>query len=259
MISTKKKQPDGKFYLIDQRLQNFMNIDDATIQKRLHLMSLSDFGGMASGGVFGQDKPVSKVYTTLNIIDGYQQKKKEQNYSLIQYEEMKEEEGAAVNADAGLLDNSSFVSNKYVVNESNPLSPIRPFNSFSIKAVEYGKTKTKFDMEFRSNVWIISKNQDLMDQYLESIGIGILSHLNTEDGVNPRFTTLLFLDFFKKVDQMSADDIFRELHLTIEEIEVIGTSLRIDSKTGKTVIDLDFGFTFGQILSESEGSSSKVQ
>lgn len=71
IISTKNKQPDGKFYLIDRRLQEFMNIDDAHIQKRIHLMSLSDFGGLG-GSPFGKDKPTSKVYTTLNIIDGYQ-------------------------------------------------------------------------------------------------------------------------------------------------------------------------------------------
>lgn len=100
-------------------------------------------------------------------------------------------------------------------------------------------------MEYRSHVWLISKNQELVDQYLGSIGLAILSHLNTDDGVNPRFTTLLFFDFFKKIDQMSAVDTFRSLNLKIEQIEVFGTSLRIDSKTGKTVIDLDFCFTFG--------------
>ena len=51
LCSIKKKQPNGKMYLVDQRLQEFMNIDDPSIQKRLHLMSLSDFG---SGGLFGQ-------------------------------------------------------------------------------------------------------------------------------------------------------------------------------------------------------------
>lgn len=150
------------------------------------------------------------------------------------------------NIDRGLLD--SYVQSKFV-NDQNPLQPVRPFNSFTIKAIEFGKTTTKFDMEYRSHVWLISKNQDLVDQYLESVGHGILSHLNTEDGVNPRFTTLLFFDFFKKVDQMSANDTYRGLYLTIEQIEVLGTSLRIDSKTGKTVIDLDYCFTFGQTVS----------
>lgn len=71
IVSTKNKQPDGKLYMIDMRLQEFVNVNDPTIKKRLHLMSLSDFGSLSSGGLFGQDKPVSKVYTPLNIIDGY--------------------------------------------------------------------------------------------------------------------------------------------------------------------------------------------
>lgn len=105
LCSIKQKQPDGKMYLVDERLQEFINMDDASIRKRLHLMSLSDFGG---GGMFGQlDQPVSKVYTTLNIIDGYQQRKKDGPAS--RFEEEKEE---CEPSESGILD--SLASTKYI-------------------------------------------------------------------------------------------------------------------------------------------------
>lgn len=87
---------------------------------------------------------------------------------------------------------------------------------------------------------------------MESVGLSILSHLNTSNA-NPRFSTLLFFEFFKKMDQLSAIDTYRNLGLKIEQIEVFGTSLRIDSKTGKTVIYLDFCLTIGQNIGTCPG------
>jgi tRNA A37 N6-isopentenylltransferase MiaA len=53
-----------KTYLLDERVQEFMQIDDPKILKKLVLMSLSQ-----------NQEPVSKVYTKLNIIDEYQTSK----------------------------------------------------------------------------------------------------------------------------------------------------------------------------------------
>jgi len=112
-------------------------------------MSLSDSG---LGGAFGnqQDKPVSKVYTKLNIIDGYQERR-----GAGQHNENEEEKESAQRP--GLLDD--FAPGKLPsLGQDQVLSPITPFNSFTVKAIEFGRSNTKFDLAYKSHVWIISKN-----------------------------------------------------------------------------------------------------
>ena len=74
---------------------------------------------------------------------------------------------------------------------------------FQIKMVDEGRMTQKMDCEFRGDVWIISKAKSLVNRYLKSINLNKLEDLNIKrsDRIrNPRFSTLLFFDFFKKVD-----------------------------------------------------------
>ena len=82
-------------------------------------------------------------------------------------------------------------------NEAPEIQPV--YDSFSVKIVDHGINTTKFELSFKNNFWIISKSQDLVDEYLDSINTKLLSSLNVEKQ-NPRFSTLLFFDFFKKTD-----------------------------------------------------------
>ena len=170
-----------KTYLLDKRVQEFLQIEDPQILKKLVLMSLSQ-----------NQEPVSKVYTKLNIIDEYRNKKNE--------------------------------------------SPQTVYDSFSVKVVDHGVNTTKFELSFKNNFWIISKSQDLVDQYLDSINTKLLSSLNVEKQ-NPRFSTLLFFDFFKKTDQYSQIDVFRTLDLQLLNIDVRDADLTIDPQ-GKTIINI---------------------
>jgi hypothetical protein len=54
---------------------------------------------------------------------------------------------------------------------------------------------------------------------LDSIELKKEIDLNTVDK-NPKFSTLLFFDFFKKVDQFSCFDVFRSLHMNVKSVEV---------------------------------------
>lgn len=126
---------------------------------------------------------------------------------------------------------------------------------FSAKVVDEGRATSKLDLEYRGNVWIMSKNREVMHKYLKSIGLNSLSELEVTQVVkgqvntkptNPRFSTLIFFEFFKKVDPLSQRDGYRHLDLKIENMEVTEAELGIDAATAKTVINLEMAFTFSQ-------------
>jgi hypothetical protein len=100
------------------------------------------------------------VYTKLNIIDEYQSK---------------------TNLSAFSETMSSLESSQKKVSEPN--SPIKEesYDSFNIKVIDRGTKMTKFDLSFKGNVWILSKNQELVDSYIESVGVKMLSGLNLKN------------------------------------------------------------------------------
>lgn len=116
------------------------------------------------------------------------------------------------------------------------------YDSFSIKIMDHGLNTTKFDLSYKNYVWIVSKNQEMVDQYLESINVSLLSDLNIQNR-SPRFSTLLFFDFFKKQDNFAQIDVFRNLALKVDKIEVKTTDLKID-QSGKAVIYLGVDLSF---------------
>lgn len=106
-------------------------------------------------------EPISKVYTKLNIIDEYQSKGNLSSFS----ETMQS------------LDSHS---QKRLSEEPN--SPQKDtYGSFNIKVIDRGTKHTKFDLSFKGNVWILSKNQELVDAYIESIDVKMLSGLNVKN------------------------------------------------------------------------------
>jgi hypothetical protein len=52
------------------------------------------------------------------------------------------------------------------------------FETFSVKVVDHGVNTTKFDLCYKNNFWILSKPQELVDEYLDSINVKLLSALN---------------------------------------------------------------------------------
>lgn len=63
----------GKMYLIDQRVQDFLKITDPEIKSKLVMMSLSKNSSSPFGkiGMLDHTQPKGKVFTKLNIVDGY--------------------------------------------------------------------------------------------------------------------------------------------------------------------------------------------
>lgn len=51
-------------YMLDRRVQEFLMIDDPVILQKIVMMSLST-------NFLSSNQPISKVYTKLNIVDGY--------------------------------------------------------------------------------------------------------------------------------------------------------------------------------------------
>jgi len=99
------------------------------------------------------------VYTKLNIIDEYQTK---------------------TNLPAFSETMSSLENSQKKVSE--PTSPLKEtYDSFNIKVIDRGTKLTKFDLNFKGNVWILSKNQDHVDSYIESVGVKMLSGLNLKN------------------------------------------------------------------------------
>ena len=90
-------------------------------------------------------------------------------------------------------------------------------NNFTIIPTDKGNLTTKYDLSFKAHVWIVSKNHKDVEQYIKSLELTKEKDLNTVDK-NPKFSTLLFFDFFKKVDSFSAVDVFRSLFLNIRSI-----------------------------------------
>ena len=97
----------------------------------------------------------------------------------------------------------------------------------------------------------MSKNQKEVESYLKSIETSKEIDLNTVNG-NPRFTTLLFFDFFKKVDTFSGLDVFRGLNMTIKSLDVNSAELKIDSSTGKSIINLEIFINYSQRINGKE-------
>ena len=87
------------------------------------------------------------------------------------------------------------------------------------------------------------KNQDFVDQYLDTLNIKLISDLNVRYQP-PRFSSLLFFDFFKKTDQLSSCDVFKNLKLDIKKIIIRDTDLNINPDTAKTVIKFDIIIVF---------------
>lgn len=144
-------------------------------------------------------EPTSKVYTTLKIIDEYQPVSTADSPEPLDTEEMLSPKEQTVDV----------------------------YDSFSIKIMDHGLNTTKFDLSYKNYVWIVSKNQEMVDQYLESINVSLLSDLNIQNR-SPRFSTLLFFDFFKKQDNFAQIDVFRNLALKVDKIDVKTADLKID-------------------------------
>ena len=91
---------------------------------------------------------------------------------------------------------------------------------FNVKILDQGKSTVKLELEFNHNIWIISKTKESLDQYLKSINVDNLSDLNqiSEEKIikNPCFSTLLYFDFFKKMDLLTQTDTYRLLKIKIE-------------------------------------------
>ena len=137
-------------YLTEKRVQEFLQISDAEILMKIRLMQMSS-----------NSEPISKVYTKLNIIDEYQSKGNLSSFS----ETMQ-----------------SLDSHSQKKLSEEPNSPQKDtYGSFNIKVIDRGTKHTKFDLSFKGNVWILSKSQDLVDAYIESIDVKMLSGLNVKN------------------------------------------------------------------------------
>ena len=125
--------------------------------------------------------PTSKVYTQLNIVDEYR--------------------------DSSTNDQSLESKNSF---EQIKFAQLQNMKAFNVKVLDQGKSTVKLELEFNQHIWIISKTKDSIDQYLKSINVESLSDLNltkTEEKEKiiktPSFSTLLFFDFFKKMDLLT--------------------------------------------------------
>ena len=137
-------------YLMDKRVQKFLQIEDPNIIQKIFMMS------------FQQQQPTSKIYTTLNIIDEYQKNREDE----LDLDEDKTDVSMLITESAKL----SFISQENALCDA--------YDGFSIKVMDHGINTTKFDLSYKAYTWILSKNQELVDWYLESIGIKLLSDLN---------------------------------------------------------------------------------
>ena len=122
--------------------------------------------------------------------------------------------------------------------------------------MDQGKNTVKLELEFNHNIWIISKTKESLDQYLKSINVENLSELNQtlDEKVikNPCFSTLLYFEFFKKMDLLTQTDTYRLLKLKIEQIEVLKSEISIDNNSAKSIINIDIQFKFSQELSSDQ-------
>ena len=175
------------------------------------------------------NEPISKVYSTLNIIDEYQKSDKSQQLSN--------------------FSETMSTLNKSTDEELKASQVI--LNNFTITPVDKGNLTTKYDLSYQSHVWIMSKNQKEVNSYLKSIEKSKETELNTVNS-NPSFTTLLFFDFFKKVDTFSGLDVFRGLNLNIKSLDVNSADLKIDSSSGKSIINLEIFINFSQKFNGKE-------
>lgn len=127
---------------------------------------------------------------------------------------------------------------------------------FNVKILDQGKSTVKLELEFNHNIWIISKTKESLDQYLKSINVENLSDLNqiSEEKIikNPCFSTLLYFDFFKKMDLLTQTDTYRLLKIKIEQIEVLKSEISIDNNTAKSIINIDIQFKFSQELTSEQ-------
>jgi hypothetical protein len=61
------------------------------------------------------------------------------------------------------------------------------------------------------NIWIISKNKLICNQFLSELGVNSIEDLNQNNG--HLFPILLFFEFFKKQDSVTQINAYRDLKL----------------------------------------------
>ena len=198
-----------KMHLLDWRVQDFMHITDPEIKSKLLMMQLS-MGSASPFGNANQRDPSRKVYGELKIVD---------NYSGIE-----EEHKASDHPDFQL-----------------------PMTVFEAKLVDEGSKSSKIELDLKGINWITSKNKTDIQRYLRSVSAKALVDLTILRGTmhkNPRFSTLLFFEFFQKVEPISRRESYKSLDLRVQQIKVSDAELSIDSDSGKTIIDLHIQVTF---------------